>query len=392
MHTDPAISTFVIAILVILGFSMLMHKLRQPTVLVYLLVGLILGPSFLGTITDQDLLTRLGAFGVILLLFFVGMEVSPRKLVDNWLISVIGTLLQVLVSVLVVAAIGWYLEWSLSRIILLGFVISLSSTAVVIRLLEDQREVNTRVGQNVIGILLVQDLIIVPMLILLDFLGGRKPSTEILILQLLGGAGIIALTAWIIIKEEIRLPWIKKLGTDHETQVFASLGICFGMALLTGMLHLSAALGAFIGGMIVASAKETTWVHNSLLPIRTIFIALFFVSVGMLIDVDFIIENFLKISLLILAAYLTNTLINASILKALGEEWNVSIYGASLLSQIGEFSFLIAAIGLNNKIINLDGYRLTISVISLTLLLSPIWIGMIKYITNMANTKLKKIS
>ncbi len=381
MHTDPAIPVFVMAIFVILMLGIIMKRLKQPHVLAYLLVGIILGPNVLGVISDQTALTRLGSFGVVLLLFFIGMEVSPRRLAENWLISVLGTILQVIISVAAVAIIGLYLQWSLSRIVLLGFVISLSSTAVVLKLLEDWKEMGTRVGQDVLGILLVQDLIVVPMLIILGFLGGNQPSVQTLTLQAIGGTAIIALTAWLLIKDEIRLPWLKFLGSDHEMQVFTSLGICFGMALLTGLTELSAALGAFVGGMIVSSAKETHWVHQSLSSIRIIFMALFFVSIGMLINVKFIIEYWWQISALIFAAYSTNLLINAGILKAIGEQWNVSLYGGALLSQIGEFSFVIAAVGFQMNIINQVSYQMTISVISLTLLFSPLWIAMIKYIT-----------
>jgi len=390
MHADPAIPVFVAAILTILILGMIMKKLQQPHVLVYLLVGIILGPDVLGIISNHAAVTRVGSFGVLLLLFFIGMEVSPRRLIENWIISVIGTLLQVLVSVGVVTLLGLYLEWSLARIVLLGFVISLSSTAVVLKLLEDWKEMGTRVGQDVLGILLVQDLIIVPMLIILGFLSGDKPTAQTLILQALGGIIIISLVVWILIKEDIHLPFLKYLGSDHEMQVFASLGICFSMALLTGITELSAALGAFVGGMIVASAKETHWIHESLSSIRIIFIAFFFVSVGMLIDFNFITKYWGQITFLLIAAYSTNLLINAGILKALGENWSVSLYGGALLSQIGEFSFVIAAVGYQIGIINKFAYQMTISVISLSLLLSPLWIIVIKRLTDIAHIKLKR--
>lgn len=391
MHTDPAMSKFVSTIFVILILGIVMRRLRQPHVLVYLLTGIILGPSVLGIISNQDTLTRLGAFGVVLLLFFIGMEVSPRRLAENWSISIAGTFLQVIISIAAILAIGLYLKWSISRIVLLGFVISLSSTAVVLKLLDDWKEMNTRVGQDVIGILLVQDLLLVPMIIIIGFFGGQKPSLHIFISQIIGGFIIIALTSWLIIKEEIRLSWLKFLGTEHEMQVFTALGICFGMAFITAITSLSAALGAFVGGMIVSSARETKWVHQSLLSIRTIFIALFFVSIGMLIDLKFVMQFWWQILAVLIATFLTNTLINAGILKALGEQWNVSLYGGSLLSQIGEFSFIIAAVGYQMDIINEKGYQMVISVISLTLLLSPLWIAFVKYLTNMAETKLKRL-
>ncbi len=391
MHTDPAIPLLVAAIFSIVFLGVVMRFLRQPHVVVYLLVGMALGPHFMGLIVEQEILTRVGSFGVILLLFFIGMESSPKRLVKNWFVSVFGTLLQVAVSLGAVALLGTLLDWSFSRILFFGFVISLSSTAVVLKLLEDWKELDTKVGQDVLGILLVQDLLIVPMLIVLEIIGGQGPSTQVLMTQTVGGIGILLLAVWLVSKEEIRLPWVHHLEHDHEMQLFLALGICFGMAMLTGSLALSAPLGAFVGGMIVSSARQTHWVCQSLSSFRMVLMAIFFVSIGMLIDLSFVRQYFLQLTLLVTAATLTNTLINAGILRALGARWNASLYGGSLLSQIGEFSFVIAAVGLQSEIINQVGYQLTISVISLTLMISPLWIGVIKLLTKVADKELSPL-
>jgi CPA2 family monovalent cation:H+ antiporter-2 len=391
MHTDPAIPIIVSVIFSIVFLGFIMRWLRQPHVIVYLLVGVVLGPHLLGVITEQEVLTRAGAFGVIMLLFFIGMESSPKRLVKNWFVSVFGTILQIIISIGAVAILGMFLGWSFSRILFFGFVTSLSSTAVVLKLLEDWDELDTRIGQDVLGVLLVQDLLVIPMLIILDLLGGGSHSWEMLTAQIGGGIAIIVLAGWLVKKEEIRLPWIHHLGSDHEMQLFLALGICFGMAMFTGSLALSAPLGAFIGGMIVSSAKQTHWVCQSLSSFRTIFMAIFFVSVGMMIDIEFISKYAIQISLLVLAATVTNTIINAVILRTLGANWNASIYGASLLSQIGEFSFVIAAVGLQANIINQVGYQLTISVISLTLMISPLWIATLKHFTKVSDRELRPL-
>lgn len=383
MHTDPLIAPMVGAIFLILMLAILMKWLKQSHVVVYLLAGMLLGPNVFNLVSDHDTLTRIGSFGIILLLFFVGMEVSPRKLVDNWLVAVVGTLLQVLLSVLVVALIGLYFLWPIGKIVLFGFVISLSSTAVVMKLLGDWREVNSRVGQNVIGILLVQDLVVVPMLIILGIFGGQGFDSKVVTLQVIGGLFLVSVVAYLLMHERLQLPWIKLLGADHEMQVFAALGICFGMSLLSGLTQLSAPLGAFIGGMIVSSAKETHWVHQSLSSIRVIFIALFFVSIGMILDLDYLFQNKGQILSVLFAVYLTNTFVNAAILRFLGENWAVALYGGGLLSQVGEFSFLLAAVGLQLKLISMPGYQLIISTIALSLLLSPVWIRIIKRITKL---------
>ena len=157
MHLDPIMPYLVSAILAVLLLGLLLRALRQPYVIGYLIAGIILGPHGYALITDSELLSRLGAIGVVLLLFFIGMEVSPRKLINNWKVAFLGTLLQIFISVGCVWPLGLFLEWPVSRIVLIGFVISLSSTAVVLKLLQDWKEFDSKVGQNVLAILLAQD-------------------------------------------------------------------------------------------------------------------------------------------------------------------------------------------------------------------------------------------
>ena len=179
--------------------------------------------------------------------------------------------------------------------ILLGFVISLSSTAVVLKLLQDRGELDSKAGHNVLLILLAQDLAVVPMLVVISLLGENAPSQTEILSQIFGGIFLLAFSAWIISREQIHLPLIRHIRENHEMQVFAALLICFGMAFISGILNLSAALGAFIGGIVVASARETEWVHRALEPLHVVFVAVFFVSVGMLIDLTFLHEHLLQI-------------------------------------------------------------------------------------------------
>lgn len=378
MHLDPIMPTLVATLMAILVIGLLLRRIRLPHVIGYLLTGIILGPHGLALITDETILSRLGAIGVVLLLFFIGMEVSPRRLLASWKVAIIGTLFQILVSVGCVWVLGEWLDWPTARSILVGFVISLSSTAVVLKILQEWGELDSDVGQNVLGVLLVQDLAIIPMLIVIGFMGGEPPTLGNIILEISGGLLILGLFAWLIVKETIQLPLGNWLRDDHEMQVFAAFIICFGLALLTGLMGLSTALGAFAAGMLVASARETRWVHHSLEPFRVVFVTLFFVSIGMLVDPLFFVHNWRQISLLVIAVYLTNTLLNALILRLLGDDWRTSLYAGALLSQIGEFSFVLAAVGLQAGIITQYGYQVVIEVIAITLLLSPFWIMLLK--------------
>lgn len=374
MHMDPVLPTMVGTIFLMLLVGGILKFIGQPQIIAYLLAGVLIGPHGLALISDSELIHRLGAFGVVLLLFFVGMEVVPEKLKARWRIPVIGTLLQVLFCFFPVAAIGVMFEWSWARIALLTFVISLSSSAVVIRLLQERSELSTGFGQDMLGVLLVQDLLVIPMLIVIGLFGGQQVDMHSLSMQLIGVVLMGGLLVWIFSGRKMQLPFGEQIRSDHEIQVFAALAICFGLALLTGVLELSTALGAFIGGMLISAARETQWVHHKLEPFKVVFVALFFLAVGMSVDLDFVLKHWWQVSLVVIAVFIVGTLVNGLILKGLGYKWRESFYGGAVLAQIGEFSFVLAAVGLQAAIITDTGYQLALSVISLSLLLGPIWI------------------
>ncbi len=371
MHLDPIMLNVVGATLVILFTGWMVRILNQPHVMGYLLAGVIIGPYGLGLLHDQQLLSRLGEFGVVLLLFFAGMEISPRQLASRWRIAFIGTLIQISASVGVIWLIGQALGWPMSRIILLGFVVSLSSTAVVINYLREISEINTKTGQDVLAVLLAQDVAMIPMLIILGILSGNQTDSNTLILQGVGAVFILGLIGWVSIFTRIRLPLGKQLRQDHELQVFTAFALCLGLALITGLFGLSTALGAFVAGMLVGAARETGWVHKRLEPFRVVFVAVFFVSIGLLVDIAFLVEHAMIVLTLLIAVFFTNACINGLIFHMMGDSWRNSIYAGVILAQIGEFSFVLAAVGRTGDIISEYGYQISVAVIALSLLLSP---------------------
>lgn len=378
MHIDPALPIIVGAILSILLIGLVLRALRQPQIVGYLIAGLAIGPHGLGLLQDPEMIGRLGGVGLIVLLFFVGMEASPGSLLSRWRLAIFGVILQVAATVAVVWVIGAFFDWTLSQIVLFGFVISLSSTAVVLKLLKDWRELGTQTGQNVLVVLLAQDMVLVPMIIAINLMGGEEIPRGELLAQLVGAVVLIGIAAWVFTRDHVRLPFAEKLRADHELQVFAALLLCFGLALVSGELGLSTALGAFVAGLVVSSARETDWVQESLEPFRVVFVAAFFVSVGMLIDVDYVLGNGLKLALLVVVIVVVNTLLNAAILKLLGSSWRRAGYAGALLSQIGEFSFILAALAHTGRMLPDDDYRMIVAVIAISLMLSPAWIGLCK--------------
>lgn len=376
MHYDPFMLKIVGALLGIVGVALVSRALRQPHVVGYLAAGVLLGPHGLQLLTERTTLTRIGEFGVLLLLFFIGMENNPRELLSRWRITFLGTATQIATSVLCIGLLGWWLHWGTARILLLGFVISLSSTALVLNYLRETGQAEAKIGRDALGVLLAQDLAVIPMLIVVDYFGSGIDSGTI-VLQLIGGALALGLLAWLVWGRNLRLPFSERLRGDRELQTFVAFVVCLGFAMLAEGFELPASLGAFLAGMLVGAARETEWVADRMEPFRVVFVAVFFVSVGLLVSLDFVAAHALLVAFLTLAVLLGNTAINAVIFHALGDPWRYSIYAGAHLAQIGEFSFVLAAVGGQSGLITSFEYQLVIAVISATLILSPAWIGLV---------------
>ncbi|MDF1756338.1 MAG: cation:proton antiporter [Verrucomicrobiales bacterium] len=383
MHLDPILPKLFALVVAVLIVDIGMRFLKQPLLVGFILVGIVLGPSGVGLIDDSSNISQFGNLGVVLLLFYLGMEISIPHLIRGWKIAVIGTSLQIGITLGLTALVGQLFGWSTAKVVLFGFMLALSSTAVILRILKEKGENFTTVGRNVTGVLLVQDLMLAPIVIILGFLSGESHFSPV---QFAGqSVGLIAMVAgviWIAKHGAIELPFANYLRENREIQVYAAMAMCFGFALLTGILGLSTALGAFIGGIAISQMRGTKWVRESLESFHIFFLGLFFVSIGLLVDVPYVFEQWERIALMVAVVMIGNTLINSLLFKALGESWRDSFYSGSLLSQIGEFSFILAAIGLQAKIITSElGYQTALSVITITLLISPCWIAIFRRIT-----------
>jgi len=221
------------------------------------------------------------------------------------------------------------------------------------------------------------------MIIIVSLVGGDAPTSLSIIKQIFGALFLGGLLYLVFRnKKSLHLPFASKLQESHDLQVFGSFLLCFGLAALTGVLGLSEALGAFIAGILLTKIEGVEWVHDALHSFKTLFVALFFVSIGLLIDVSFFIENLQIVLFLVIITLLINTFINAFILKLLGETWRESFYSGSLLAPVGEFSFILAAVGLSAGVITAYGYQMAIIVIALTLLLSTSWAKLFEKITD----------
>ena len=384
MHGETLIPVYTLVIFSILVMGLIFKTIRIPYVVSYLFVGIVLGPYGIGFVQDTLLLKQFEMVGLVFLMFFVGMEISLEDLLKNWKIPLVGTIIQIAVTVGVIFLLGSILDWKFIRVLLIGFVISISSTAVVIKLLEEWNQTNTHVGRNVIGVLLVQDIALIPMIIVMDLMQGKSMPIKDLLLQLGGGILLLLLIIYLLRKKEIHLPFMNYFRGHKELQIFGALAICFGMVMLTEFFRLSPFLGAFLAGIYIRATRETEWIHITLEPFYIFFVAIFFVSVGMMLDIQFILDNWGIILLLVGLVFVLNTTVNTSMMRLLGEPWRESLLGGAMLAQVGEFSFVILSVGQQSGIVSDFTYQIILALITLTLMLSPAWIALFKKLTSKA--------
>ncbi len=381
MHGETLIPLYTLVIFSILLIGLIFKTIRIPYVVAYLFVGILLGPNGIGFVKETALLDQFEVVGLVFLLFFVGMEISLEELLRSWKVPVIGTFLQIAITVGIVFLLGRLFDWEFIRVLLIGFVISISSTAVVIKLLNETKQQDTHVGRNVIGVLLVQDIALVPMIILIDLMQGKDMPVKDLVLQLVGGALFVFMVIFLLRKREIHLPFLRYFQDHKELQIFGALAICFGMVMATEFFRLSPYLGAFLAGIYVRATRETDWIHITMEPFYIFFVAIFFVSVGMMLDLNFVLENWPVILFLVGLVFFFNTAINTSMMRMLGEPWRESLLGGAMLAQVGEFSFVILAVGEKGGIVTEFTYQTILALITLTLVLSPGWISIFRRLT-----------
>jgi len=369
------------AIVGVVGCAMLLaYVLRYfgvPAAVAYIVTGLVAGPSGLALVEDQELLRHVGEIGVIMLLFFIGMEVSLPRLIAGWRIAVLGTIAQMALSVGVCSLVSWLFGWPWQAGLLFGFIISMSSTAVVLTMLKDSGELNTPFGQNALGVLLMQDMAIVPIMIILGTLGAGEVSASEVSAQVIGGSILVALAFWLMRKPGWHIPESLKLTLDRK--IMMGLLLCFSSAALTSWIGLSAPFGAFLAGMILNASDQAEWVEEHLRSLYVVFVAVFFMSVGMLVDISFILSNLGYVAVVTLAVFLLNSGINTLVLRTLGETWSMALLTGGMLSQIGELSFLLASLGVSIGLLNEGGHQMAIAVIALSLMLSPFWMLAIRF-------------
>ncbi|AFZ30237.1 Kef-type potassium/proton antiporter, CPA2 family [Gloeocapsa sp. PCC 7428] len=371
------------------GGGLLAALLRQPVLLGYLLGGMVVGPAGLGLIKELIQVETLAQFGVAFLLFALGVEFSFAEIKKVQVISLGGGGLQIALTILITALVSLFVGWvsSPAQGVFLGAILSLSSTAVVLKCLMERNETETTHGQVMLGILVVQDLALGLMLAVLPALDqpaetiGLAVVTALLRIGLFAG-GAVAAGIWLI-------PGLLRLLARTESKELFLLGVvalCLGIALLTEHLGLSIEMGAFVAGLMISEVEYADQTLTYVEPLRDIFATLFFAAIGMLIDPVFLWQNLELILGLVALVWLGKFLIVTPLVKAFGYSLKTALLAGLGLAQIGEFSFVLASEGQALGLVSRRVYLLILGTTAVTLVLTPFVLRLVPSFFNWAES------
>ncbi|BAU63145.1 putative potassium efflux transporter [Stanieria sp. NIES-3757] len=373
-----AVNDFVLELTTVLGSSALggfiANRLRQPVLLGYLISGLIIGPFGFGLVQEIENIKSLAEIGVAFLLFTLGVEFSLTELKRVKDIAINGSLLQIGLTTFVVALVSFWLGWvdQITEAVFLGAILSLSSTAVVLKTLTERGETNTVYGQVMLAILIVQDLALGLMLAVLPAL--NEPSNLVMALLTAILKAVIFFTAAFVAGYWIIPPLIKTIAETENSELFllAVLALCLGVALITASLGLSIEMGAFVAGLTISEIDYADQALAKILPLRDTFASLFFASIGMLIDPQILWQNLGVILELVILIMFGKAMIVFPIIWGFGYSFRTSALASLGLNQIGEFSFVLALVAFESGLMSRERYLLLLGTTAITLVLTPI--------------------
>lgn len=351
----PLLDELAIVTALAVAVTIILAKLKLPTVAGLLAAGALLGPFGLKLVRSVHAIEVLAEVGVVLLLFSIGLEFSLARLRDIFRQVALGGALQVGLTTGVVALIAMAFGEPFGRGLFYGFVFALSSTAIVLRALAERRELDAPHGRFIVGTLIFQDLCVVPMVLIVPLLGatsgGGSAAMSIglaMVKATLVVVGIIALSRFVV---PVVLRWVDA-SRSREVFLLAILGLCIGTAWLTSLVGLSLALGAFLGGMVVADTEYSHRAMGDILPLRDAFVSLFFVSLGMLFDFRAVFAQPLLVAALLAGFLALKAVLATASALAMRFPSRVALLAGVGLAQFGEFGFVLARLGQSNGVVD----------------------------------------
>lgn len=363
-------------ILVLLGFSVvivyLLQRLKLPSILGFLFTGVLIGPHGLSLIKDVERVELISEIGVILLLFVIGMELSIKRLVSLKKTVFIGGSLQVLFTILVIGAIYRLLGKPWNEAGFVGFLFSMSSTAIVLKILQDKGEITAPHGRNALAILIFQDIIVVPMMLLTPMLTGKSNDVWLSIGKMLMEIVLIGIFTFVTAKYIVpKFMHIIAKTRNKELFLLTIITICLVVAFLTARIGLSLGLGAFLAGLIISESEYNHQATSIILPFRELFTSIFFISVGMLMDVTFFMEHIGVVLLIVVVVIIVKSLVAAVAIGVLRHSPRTVILTAISLFQVGEFAFVLSKVGVANGLLTAETNQYFLSVSIVTMVLTP---------------------
>ncbi len=381
-HVPPLVSTLAIGLVLAFSLGVLAHRLKLPPQVGYLLAGIVLGPFTPGYVADQNIANQLAEVGVILLMFGVGLHFSLEDLLSVRGIAVPGALAQGLVATPLGMTLGWWLGWSTGAGVLFGLALSVASTVVLLRLLQERRLIETERGKITVGWLIVQDIAMILVLVLLPGLAGlykgleAAPDTAAIAREvglMLGKFAIFVAVMLIVGKKLIPglLHYVAHTGS-RELFRLAVLSIALGVAYAAAELFgVSLALGAFFAGMMLSESRLSQQAAQESLPLRDAFAVLFFVSVGMLFNPSIMLAAPLALLVTVLIIVLGKSIAAYAVVRLFGLPGPTALTISASLAQIGEFSFVLAGLGLSLGLLPAEGRDLILAGAIITIILNP---------------------
>jgi monovalent cation:H+ antiporter-2, CPA2 family len=349
------------------------QRFKLPSIVSFLVIGMLVGPFGFALITDQSVIDMIGEIGIILLLFTIGLEFSFQTLLRSWRAVIIGGMVQVCTTIVAITGLTLAFGMPFNESLIFGFIVSLSSTAIVMKILQEKGEVDTIQGRTLLGILIFQDLAIIPMMLVLPLLSGSGSGIDLSSApyQITKVAAIIlaiiVLGYWVIPRVLFKVAKER----SRELFLFTIAGICILIAWLTNEAGLSYTLGAFIGGLIVGESDYNIDALGHIIPFRDVFAAIFFLSIGMLLNTVTVLGNFGYVALIIAIIFVVKIVTGTFSARVLGMPTRVCVFCGLALAQIGEFSFVLAKSGLDVGVIETGAYQIFIAGAIVTMACTP---------------------
>ena len=371
MHEIPVLRDLVILVAVAIPVVIIAQRLRVPTVVGFLLTGIAIGPNALGLVAQPDSVSSLAEVGVVLLLFAIGLELSLSRIVrmGQWVIR--GGGVQVLATIAAVAGVALALHTPIRLALFFGALFALSSTAIVLKIYNDRAELDTPHGRIAVAILLFQDLCVVPLMLLAPLLAGTASSVGASVRSILLSVVVVAV---LVLGGRIAVPRaLRRIAELRNREIF-TLSVVFiglGAAYVTSAFGMSLALGAFLAGLIISESDYGLQALSDVLPFRDTFSGIFFISVGMLLDLGYVTTHFVAVVSVTAGVMILKALIIIGVVRLLKRSLRVGILAGLGLAQVGEFSFVLAGTGLTLGLLDAGQYQLFLGASVLSMLVAP---------------------